>query len=300
MSLYAIAGWRYRACPVLIQRGYVATGKITKRSVDAVAVPPSGRRAYLWDDDVKGFGLMVTDRGVRSYIVQYRIGGRGAPTRRITIGRHGSPWTPDAARKRALDLLEQVRRNVDPFDLEREKREEAKRRKAAEAEAQAAASTLAFSAFADRFIQRYAMAAQPRTWRDTDSIFRRDLKPHFGDRLLSAIKPADIVEVLEKVQERGDSAAIKAYKALRVMFGWAVEKHMINSSPMQTMKPPARIDARERALSDAELRLVWNASEALGRPFGPIVHLLVLTGQRRDEVGELRWKGKRPVCPPCG
>ena len=99
----------------------MATGKITKRSVDAVPVPlpGSGRREYLWDEEVKGFGLMVTDKGHRSYIAQYRIGGRSGQTRRVTIGKHGSPWTPDSARKRALELLEQVRRRIDPFDAER-------------------------------------------------------------------------------------------------------------------------------------------------------------------------------------
>jgi integrase len=151
------------------------------------------------------------------------------------------------------------------------------------------ATKLAFSTFADRFIERYAKVEQPKSWRDTDSVFRRDLKPHFEDKPLPSIRPADIIELLEKVQERGDSAAIKAYKALRVMFGWAVEKHEIAASPMQNMKPPAKIEARERALTDAELRLVWLAAEGLGWPFGPIVQLLILTGQRRDEVGGLRW-----------
>lgn len=73
------------------------------------------------------------------------------------------------------------------------------------------------------------------------------------------------------------------------MFGWAVAKHELAASPMQNMKPPAKIVSRERALSDQELRLVWLGAEALGWPFGPIIHLLILTGQRRDEVAGLRW-----------
>lgn len=256
-----------------------------------MAAPPRGSkdRAYLWDEEVKGFGLMVTDKGHRSYILQYRLGGRGGRTRRVTIGKHGSPWTPDSARKRALELLEQVRRQIDPFDAERERLQADRERQRVMTEASVAATKLAFSTFADRFIERYAKVEQPKSWRDTDSIFRRDLKPHFKDRLLPSIRPADVVEILEKVQERGDSAAIKAYKALRVMFGWAVEKHEIVASPMQNMKPPAKIDARERALTDAEVRLVWMAAGELGWPFGPIVQLLILTGQRRDEVGGLRW-----------
>jgi hypothetical protein len=89
-------------------------GKITKRTVEAVEKPPEGKRAYLWDEVVKGFGLMVTDKGKGSYIVQYRIGGRGSPTRRVTIGTHGSPYTAEKATARPKELLDQVRRKVDP------------------------------------------------------------------------------------------------------------------------------------------------------------------------------------------
>ena len=94
----------------------MATGKITKTSVEGIDPPPAGKRAHLWDDTLKGFGAMVTDRGARSYLVQYRIGGRGAQTRRVTIGKHGSPWTAETARTRAKELLHQVDCKVDPFD----------------------------------------------------------------------------------------------------------------------------------------------------------------------------------------
>ena len=55
----------------------MATGKITKRSVEGIAPPVQGKRDHLWDDVLKGFGVMVTDKGVRSSLVQYCIGGRG-------------------------------------------------------------------------------------------------------------------------------------------------------------------------------------------------------------------------------
>lgn len=265
----------------------MATGKITKDSVEAVPVPPEGKREHLWDATLKGFGVMVTPNGVRSYIIQYRIGGRGSPTRRVTIGRHGSPWTALRARDYAADLLEQVRKKVDPFDAERQRLREQREAKArAEAE-QAAATHLAFSTFADRFLERYAKKEQKRTWRDTESILRRDLKPHFLDRPLPSITPAELVALLDKVQERGDSAAIKAYKVLRSLFGWAKDKHQIPDNPMRDLKPPASIGKRERSLSDFELLHVWNAAGALGWPFGPIIRLLILTGQRLREVAEM-------------
>jgi hypothetical protein len=67
----------------------MATGKITKRTVDALLT--AAVEGFLWDEDLKGFGLKTTARGAASYVVQYRMGGREAKTRRYTIGAHGSP-----------------------------------------------------------------------------------------------------------------------------------------------------------------------------------------------------------------
>ena len=88
-------------------------GKITKRAVDA-AEP--GRATYLLrDTELKGFVLVVTPAGVKSYAVDYRVGsGRGSPKRRLTIGKHGSPWTPETARAEAKRLLAEVAAGRDP------------------------------------------------------------------------------------------------------------------------------------------------------------------------------------------
>ncbi|SRR6266446_2022147 len=85
--------------------------RITKRTVDA-AVPDASRAdRFLWDGEVKGFGLRVKPSGIKSYVLKYRIGSR---TRRLTIGKHGSPWTPEEARRRASDLLRAVNDGRDP------------------------------------------------------------------------------------------------------------------------------------------------------------------------------------------
>ena len=81
----------------------MAVGRIHKRSVDAFL--PAANVRFLWDDELKGFGRRLSPSGARSYVLQYRMGGREAPTRRYTIGRHGSPWTPDQARDEAKRLL---------------------------------------------------------------------------------------------------------------------------------------------------------------------------------------------------
>src|SRR5262249_4322363 len=85
--------------------------KISKRTVDT-AEPG----VFLWDAGdgaVKGFGLKSTPTS-KVYILQYRMGGRGYPARRYTIGKHGSPWTPEMARAEAKRLLSIVALGSDP------------------------------------------------------------------------------------------------------------------------------------------------------------------------------------------
>src|SRR6266480_6892121 len=90
-------------------------GRITKRSVDALRPTTSGAECVLWDTEVKGFGCRVQRGGSKSYIVHYRAGtGRGAPLRKVTIGRHGAPWTAETARKEARRLLGLVEGGADP------------------------------------------------------------------------------------------------------------------------------------------------------------------------------------------
>ena len=92
--------------------------RITKRVVDAA----TAEDGWVWDTEVKGFGLRVRSAEHKSYIVEYRpgAGGRTAPKRRLTIGRHGAigpngrPWTPDAARDEARRILGQVAGGADP------------------------------------------------------------------------------------------------------------------------------------------------------------------------------------------
>jgi hypothetical protein len=79
-------------------------GKITKRAVDGLRLDDAAEAA-LWDSEVKGFGVRMQKGGTKSYVLHYRAGtGRGAPLRKLTIGRHGSPWTPETARGEASVL----------------------------------------------------------------------------------------------------------------------------------------------------------------------------------------------------
>src|SRR4029453_11267105 len=86
--------------------------RMSKRAV--AAAQPGDRDTFLWDTEVKGFGLKVTPAGGKVYVLQYRQGGRGAATRRQKIGRHRPPWTPDSARAEALRLLRLIEQGAGP------------------------------------------------------------------------------------------------------------------------------------------------------------------------------------------
>jgi hypothetical protein len=128
----------------------MSVARITKRSVEGISIPAKGKRDHLWDDTLKGFGVMVTNAGSRSYIVQYRMGGRGFPSKTLTIGRHGSPWTADAARQRAAGLLELISKGIDPKQVEADEREKAVAREREQV-------SLEFGNYVDLFLHRHGL-----------------------------------------------------------------------------------------------------------------------------------------------
>ncbi|MCC6479936.1 MAG: tyrosine-type recombinase/integrase [Sphingomonadaceae bacterium] len=269
----------------------MATGKITNASVEAVEIPATGKRAHLWDDTLKGFGVMVTDKGVRSYIIQYRLYGRASDTRRVTIGKHGSPWTAKKARDRASELLEQVRRKIDPFDAQRAEKLAKDKAKAEQSALLAIKQRLAFGRIADRYIE--ATKKKLRTWREIESVINRDLRPAFGDTPLPDISSAAICDMLADVTQRGEGAARAAYRSTSAIFKFAAQHEAkyfkASQSPMRDVPAPAKAGKRQRLLSNDELRTIWKSSAGLGWPFSDIVRLLMLTGQRLREVAHATW-----------
>jgi integrase len=119
----------------------------------------------------------------------------------------------------------------------------------------------------------------------------KEIIPAWRGRRLSEISKSDIYELLDSIADRG--APILANRVLAWLKGlcnWAVGRGLINASPCTSIKSPAAETARDRVLSDAELRAVWQASDALGWPYCGFVQLLILTGQRRNEVADLTWR----------
>ena len=249
----------------------MASGKITKRTVDALIASRS--EGFLWDDGIRGFGAKLTKGGAVSYILQFRMGGREARTRRYTIGSHGSPWTPVTAREEAQRLFLLIGQGVDPVEVEKQRRREA--------------VDLAFSNYADRF-ERSCVG---KGWRVLVArSFRIHVKPVLRDKPLPQITRSDVVAVFDRMPEHQSANRRNVFAVLRRMFRWAVSRGDIDRSPMEGMETPPAVKARDRWLSDQELAQIWKNAPDTHPSLGPIVRLLVVTGQRREEVASLTWE----------
>jgi integrase len=129
--------------------------------------------------------------------------------------------------------------------------------------------------------------AKERLKRDIE----RNLLPKWRNRSIASITRKDVLDLIDGIIARGaEIQANRTLARLRALFNWAIEKDRVAASPISCMKLPTQERARDRALSDEELRWLWQACDKVGWPFGPLVKLLVLTAQRRDEVGGMEWK----------
>ena len=249
----------------------MATGKIAKRSVDGLV--KTDRTEFLWDEELSGFGLRVTSNGAKSYVYQYRMGGREAVKKRHTIGQHGSPWTPDTARTEAKRLALLVGQGIDPADADRERRRQA--------------VDLAFEPYAGLFVDGY-LRSHWKNWEQGRSLLGREAVPVLQRTPLPLIKRSDVVAVLDRLADRPAVARLM-HATLRKLFKWAVSRGDIERSPIEEMEAPSGPAPRDRVLSDTELVVIWRASASLGYPYGPLYRLLIATGQRREEVAALEW-----------
>ncbi|GGC26963.1 integrase [Novosphingobium marinum] len=264
------------------------TISIKKSTVDEAR--PGKRQVILWDTAVKGFGLLVLPSGHKSYVYQYRLGGRAGRTRRYTIGKHGDPWTPDQAREFAKDLAEAVRKGIDPLDEKRAKIDEARAARVAEEEEALRLKELSFDAVADQFLKS---GLSPGTREGTVAGYRSALTNHcapvFEEKPLPEISRRDVIKVLDAIPAEQQSVRRMAFAVMRLFFAWALSRDIIERSPLDGVKAPEPVKARDRILSDDELALALRGAALLSQPFGSFVELLVSTGQRRSEVAGLQW-----------
>jgi integrase len=257
-------------------------------------------RTIVWDSAVAGFGVRRQTGDVISYFLKYRT--TDGRQRWMTIGRHGSPWTPDTARAHATEILGEVVAGADPSS-----QKIAKRR------------ALTVAELCDRYFED-AKAGRVRTRGKTAkrlstlTIDRgridRHIKPLLGAMKVSEVARQDIEKFLHDIAEGrtagntktkarglarvkgGETAANRAVGLLGAIFTYAVRKDTRPDNPVRGVALFAD-RKRERRLSDDEYaqlgaalqeaeRTIWPAAVAAAR-------FIALTGFRRGEVLALRW-----------
>ena len=253
----------------------MAKGDAKRLTVEAVRKisPPKSGRAETYDARVSGLFLRVTSSGHKSWGVDYRFQGK---RRRFMIG----PWPSvevDEARIAAESVKRQVREGVDP----------AAEKRAAKRQADIPET---FADTVAEFMKRHA--SRNKSAKETERIFRVYVLPRWGKRSLDDIRRRDVIQLLDQIaDENGVVMADHVLAQVRKLFNWCVERDLLDHTPivrgMRRSNPRQR--QRERWLRDDEIKAVWSAADTLGYPFGTFVKLLLVTGQRREEVSSMRW-----------
>jgi integrase len=247
--------------------------KLTKRSVEKL--PVLDQDYITFDSEVNGFGVRVMPSGRRSYMVQYRSGGR---TRRIAIGQHGAV-TVELARKKAKELLGSVAAGQNPAEVLALHR---------------GAPTVA--SLGARFLREHvAVRCKPSTASEYRRAVELFINPAMGNHKVVDVARADIAKLHHGLRDKPYQAN-RVLQVLSKMFTlcevWGLRPD--GSNPCRHV-PKYREEKRERFLNGPELRRLGQTLtefDAAGLESAHVIgafRLLLLTGCRLGEIQTLRW-----------
>jgi integrase len=240
---------------------------LTAISVERVKPPKQGT-LEIFDLGYPGLALRVGHGGAKSFEVFYRVGGK---LKRESLGR----W-PEVTLARARDAWRKTREAIAKGD-DPANREGAKN------------PTLLFEQVVEEWLRRdQSKNKQSSVYQVTRSV-EANLLPAWRGKPVDKISKADIRALLDGISDRGAPIMARRLQAyLNRLFTWCIERDILAVNPMAGMERIANGKSRERVLCDQELAKVWAATDSIGL-FGPATRLLILTGARREEIGQLRW-----------
>lgn len=244
-------------------------GAFTKLSIAKMHCPKGKAEALFWDASCRGFGLRALGSGRRTWIYQYRD--EHNRTRRIALG-DVSAVSLDAARQAARQHAASVTRGANPSVDRKGKK-----------------NVPSVLKIIESYLRHAKTHQRTRSYRETERHLLKHAAPLHHERA-EAVRRSEIAALLDTVSKTsGRFAANRLRAALSALWSWGMRAGLIesDSNPVTfTLRHPEK--ARERALSDDELRAVWAATQGDG-DYARIVRLCILTGCRRDEIGGLRW-----------
>jgi integrase len=244
----------------------MATVMLTARFVDSVKT--HGKRTEYFDKDVRGLALRISERGAKSWCILYRHRGR---LRRLTLGSMDA-LTLAQARERARDELYAASKGEDPAQAKRDGR---------------TAETIAD--LADLYIEKWAKPRK-RSWKADRNLLDHRILPKWRHRAIVDITRQDVRRLVERVAEDGAPIVANRVAALcSKLFAFALDRDLVTVSPAVRIPRPGHEQARDRVLTDDELRALWGAWDDLPAAMAAFYRLRLLTAQRGGEVAAMQW-----------
>ena len=242
--------------------------KFVEGCANKLIVQEGQRDIQVFDDALPGFGIRKFASGKASYFVKFNV---GTKQRRLTLGKVVQGNLAEM-RKRASTILSKARLGQDSV---------------AEKRAAASVRSATLGALIVDYLAQREPKLRPRYFAEVKRQLVRDWRPLHGHGV-SAITRQDVIGVVDDIAAgQGDVAADRARTALGVFFGWAIERNHLDYNPTTHISARSERGSRDRALSEPELVEVWRACG--DDDYGRILKLLILTGQRRLEFGDLAW-----------
>ena len=224
--------------------------KFTKSAIDAL--PTLAQDVVYWDRDCPGFGVKVTPKGRKVFIVLYRTAGAGSRLRKYTIGPYGR-ITLHQARVAAQKIFTAKLEGRDPAAEKRE----AKRRIVADQ----------VEDLMEAFIAQHV--SHNRSAAEISRLLRREVVKAWTGKSVHEISKRNVVELVTGIMQRGASiTANKTLKTIKTFFRWCVGRAVLDRSPAEGVPLPAKEVTRDRVLNDEELAQVILTARKIGWPFG--------------------------------
>ena len=209
----------------------------------------------------------------KSWAVRYRVGGK----RKLrTLGPFPG-LSLKKARSKSLEYAALVSDGVDPVAANETTKREA----------------LSFGEIVAEYIEDYCKKHQ-RSWKQTDQIFKNHILPKLKDNTLVNLDRGDVIELLDDLEKQGLTTQVnRVLSQIKAVLSWAVENRgYLTANPIATLHSRKRRvpeTSRDRILDGVEIKTLWEATDEISTPSNQLIKLLMLTGQRRDEVRCMRW-----------
>ena len=242
---------------------------LTTKAIEAAK--PSETRREIPDPALSGLYLVVQPSGAKSWALRYRYAGK---PKKLTLGRWPVMGLADA-RAAASEAIEAVDHGDDPSAAK-------KATKAARLEAQLSERDK-IKTLVEKFGARHLSTLK------SGETVKRELHRHvvaiWGERDIQTITKRDVIDLLDGIADSGRVVTANRVRAyLNKFLSWCVERDIITQSPAMGVKPAAKEKSRDRVLTNAEIKLFWQACAIEGQPWGHLGKMLLLTGQRLGEV----------------